>query len=40
MERIPEIIIIIETNIILIIICKQNISDQCVSNQWISLGRS
>jgi hypothetical protein len=32
MERIPEIVFIIETNIILIIICKQNISDQCVSN--------
>jgi hypothetical protein len=42
-ERIPEIIIIIivETNIILIIIiCKQSISDQCVSSQWSSLGRS
>jgi hypothetical protein len=35
MERILEtirIIIIIKTIIILIIICKQNISDQCVSN--------
>jgi hypothetical protein len=40
MERIPEIIIIIQTNIILIIICNQNISDQYVSNQWSSLGRS
>ena len=28
MERIPEIVFIIETNIILIIICKQTISNQ------------
>jgi hypothetical protein len=43
-ERIPEtitiIITIIETNIILIIICEQSICDQCVSNQWSSLGRT
>jgi hypothetical protein len=43
MERIVEtisIIVIIKTIIILITICNQSISDQCVSNQWSSLGRS
>jgi hypothetical protein len=42
-ERIPEtisIFMIIKTIIILINTCKQNISNQCVSNQWSSLDRS